>query len=161
MAWAWITQAQLSHRLGPNLTQHVYDDDRDGAADAEPIAQLIADASGYVASYLRPVYTSLAAIDTAVTAGSVNEVVRMTLDAAEWMACKRFPEVARHKDWVALKEANDRDLLAVRKGSKRLDVDGSPEPQATAGGTWGQGDPDTFDESDPPETFNVNGFGDF
>jgi phage gp36-like protein len=161
MAWAWITQEQLSKRLGPQLTKRIYDDDRDGAADTDPIAQLIADASSYVAGYLRPVYPSLTAVNTAVLAGSVNEVVRMTLDAAEWMACKRFPEVARHKDWDALKRANDADLTAVRKGTKRLDVEGSPEPQSTAGGTWGQGDPDYFDENDPPETFNVEGFGDF
>ena len=158
----WITTANIQSRLGEKLMLRLYDSDGDGslADETTDLTQLKTDATSYVAGFLRPIYT-LAAVDAAVTAGTCNEVVRLTLDVAESYACRRWPEVARHRNWQEIIDRADTELKAIRRGDRRLDVDGTPEPAANVGGEWGQGDPSLFDSSDPPETFTVDGFGDF
>jgi phage gp36-like protein len=151
MAYPYITQAQLENRLSATRVARIYDDNRDGSADANPIAQLIADASGKVASYLRGSYD----LDT-VAASTPNEVVRLTLDVAFAMAAQRHPEVVR-VDWQPLMQAAEKDLERLRKGETRLDVVGPPEPAANTGGAVYQQDPN--DATVDALTFFANGFG--
>lgn len=129
MAYPYITQSQLEARLSAEVVRQIYDDDNNGSADASPIAQLLADASAKVASYLRGIYDL-----TAVAATPPAEVTRLALDVAVAYAAQRHPEYVR-RDWQALMRAAEGDLEKLRKGTTRLDVVGSPEPGANQGGS--------------------------
>ena len=142
----WITTAQFTAHVGTALARRFYDEDLDGTPDATEMTRLKINATSYVAGYLRGNY-SLTAIDVAVAAESINEVTRLTLDVAEWMACKRYPEVALNKNWIDLKTESDKELKALRKAETRLDIVGAPEPAANVGGDHTIGDPDTYEES--------------
>lgn len=152
---AYITSTDLSARLSATKLARIYDDDRDGTADTDPVALLIADACSKVAGYLRGLY-DLAVIEAAPP----HEVVRLTLDVAVAMAAQRHPEVVR-VDWVPLMQGAERDLERLRAGKTRLDVMGSPEPAANASGGFSEGDPSQFDGATALPVFSGEGFGDF
>lgn len=133
-------QAELSKRIGPDALQLIYDDNRDGTADADPIAQLAADAKSKLFGTLRGIY-DLAAVE----ASPPNEVSRLMLDIMVAYAAQRHPEAVR-RDWVPLMAQADADLMKLRTGKIRLDVEGSPEPAANQGTEFSVGDPDNFDE---------------
>lgn len=135
MAYPYITKADLSKRISPQVLQQIYDDEEIGAANDDAVAAVCADASSKVASYLRPIY------DLAVVANSPpHEVVRLSLDVAEAYAAQRFPSYVR-RDWEKLMKQAEGDLDKLRKGHTRLDVVGPPEPAANEGGKVSNGDP--------------------
>src|SRR5512145_15337 len=156
MAWAFITPVQLRNRVSQTLLDRLYDDDRDGLADVDPVEQMIADASGKVASYLQGI-TDLNAVQAAALAGTAHEVVRLTLDVAEYMAIKRHPEAAPAHDWVELMKAANTDLKMLRESFTKLDVEGPPNPPSNVGGVIRP----ASDSCDTARTFRVGGFGDF
>jgi hypothetical protein len=155
MAWAFITSTQLSRRLGPAAMRRVYDDLGGGEADANAISQLIADASGKVASYLQGI-VSLSTAATAATGDTAHEIVRLTLDVAVAMAAQRHPEVLPSYDGLELMKQAERDLDRLRKNQTALDTDAAPNPAANEGGDIFP-DPHTEDVY----TFARDGFGDF
>jgi hypothetical protein len=82
----------------------------------------------------------------------------MVLDCFEAIAAKRFPR-AVNRDWQALWDTADKQLMRMRKGEIKLPVMGPPNPPANVGG-------DYFDTGvgltgEQRETFTRNGFGDF
>jgi len=156
MAWAFITQAQATNRLSAQLLKRLTDDDRDGAGDSAVIAQLIADASSKVAGYCQGIH-DLSVISEKAGDDTAHEVVRLTLDAFEWMAIKRHPEAARHHDWVELMKANNAELKLLRESFTKLDVEGAPNEPANVGGTLYPEEDSTAASS----TFYGGGFGDF
>ena len=155
MAWAFITQTQLSRRLGPATLRRLYDDNDAGTADTNAVAQLIADASGKVASHLQGI-VPLSAAATAATGDTAHEIVRLTLDVAVAMAAQRHPEVLPSYDGLELMKQAERDLDRLRKNQTALDTDGTPNPAANEGGDIFP-DPNTEDVY----TFARDGFGDF
>lgn len=155
MAWAFITQTQLSRRLGPATLRRLYDDNDAGTADTNAVAQLIADASGKVASHLQGI-VPLSAAATAATGDTAHEIVRLTLDVAVAMAAQRNPEVLPSYDGLELMKQAERDLDRLRKNTTALDTDAAPNPAANEGGEIFP-DPNTEDVY----TFARDGFGDF
>lgn len=155
MAWAFITATQLSRRLGPAALRRLYDDQDSGTADTNAVDQLIADASGKVASYLQGV-VALSTASTAATSDTAHEVVRLTLDVAVAMAAQRHPEALPSYDGIELMKQAERDLDRLRKNTTALDTDNSPNPVANEGGEI-YPDPSTEDVY----TFARDGFGDF
>ena len=124
---AYITQQDLEDRLGAEVVKQLYDDNLDGTADAGPIARWIKDATSKVDSYLRGIYALPLALPVP------NEVSRLTLDVAEAMAARRHPNYVR-RNWQELMAAAEKDLISLRRGTTRLDVQGAPEPGANQGG---------------------------
>lgn len=149
------TQTELEHRISPQKLKRIYDDGRVGSADADAVAQLLADAKSKVFGVLRATGYTLANVE----ASPPHEVNRLILDAAVAYATQRHPEVVRG-DWVALMVQVDADLMKIRKGVTRLDVEGAPEPAANEGGSFTAGDPDAFDADTYERTFG-DGFGSF
>ena len=150
MPYPFVTQKQLEDRLSATTVQRIYDDNRDGVADTDPVAQLLADASSKVAGRLRGVYTI-----AQLVAATCHELVRVTLDVAVAMAAQRHPEVVR-RDWEPLMRQADKDVTAIRLDDASLDTDGAPEPKANVGG---QAYPDPLTED--VYSFARDGFGDF
>jgi phage gp36-like protein len=151
MPYPYIAQADLESRLSADVVRRLLDDDRDGSADATPVARVIADASAKVAGYLRGVY-SLAAIETTTP----EEVKRLTLDVACAYLAQRHPEVLR-LDWAEAMKLVDRELKDLRNGVSRLDVEDAPEPAANQGGSTSSGNPAC---PEPAPRFSDN-WGDF
>lgn len=149
------TQTELEYRLGPTQVKRIYDDGRVGSADADAVAQLLADAKSKVFGVLRATGYVLANVESTPP----HEVNRLILDVAVAYAAQRHPEVVR-RDWVALMAAVDADLMKLRKGVIRLDVESTPEPAANEGGSFTAGNPDTYDPDTYERTFG-DGFGDF
>lgn len=156
MAWEFITQDQLSRRISPTSLRRIYDDNLDGVADVDPVTQLRRDASSKVAGYLVGI-TDLAAVQTAATADTAHEVVRITLDVAYAYAVQRFPEVMPAVDGFKLMTQAERDLKMLRESFTQLDIETSPNPPANVGGAVF---PDVTDP-DRPATFHYDGFADF
>lgn len=155
MAWSFITEAQVRNRISPQLLNRLTDDDRDGTSDAGVIALLIADASSKVAGYCQGIH-ELSTVAEKAGDDTAHEVVRLTLDAFEWMAVKRHPRAAPEHDWMELMRANNAELKLLRESFTKLDVDGSPNPPANVGGAiYPDQDIETF------YTFARDGFGDF
>lgn len=131
---------EFGYRIGATALKRIFDDDRDGAADVDPVAQLLADAKSKVFGVCRGIY-DLAALE----ANPPHELNRLILDVAVAYAAQRHPEVVR-RDWVPLMAQVDADLSRLRAGKARLDVEGTPEPAANQGTEILVGDPDDFDE---------------
>jgi len=146
---------ELGYRIGSTALKRIFDDDRDGTADVDPVTQLLADAKSKVFGVLRATGYTLADVE----ANPPHEVNRLMLDAAVAYAAQRHPEVVR-RDWVPLMAQVDADLMKIRKGVIRLDVAGTPEPPTNEGGSFTVGDPADFDASTYKRTFG-DGFGDF
>lgn len=149
MPYPYVTAEELKRRLGSSLVDRVLDDDGDGFADAEVMAEVIADASAKVAGTLRGNYD----LD-AVAANTPREVKRLTLELAACYIAQRHPEAVRF-EWEPRMEQVNRDLKAIRSGENRLDVVGPPEPSANQGADYFP-DPMTNGE----RTF-LDGMGDF
>jgi hypothetical protein len=123
----FFTKAQLEARISKKKLQRIYDDNRDGASDEDPVKQLRADASSKVCSYLEPMgITKKVEALFDLTTGELlpgktlpMELPRLALDAAEALAAKRHPEVMR-QDWVLLMKQVDTDLGKVRDGKTSL-----------------------------------------
>jgi hypothetical protein len=147
-----ITIEQLEARLSATGVTRLYDDDNDGEADDEPIAQLCRDASSKVRGKLGPVYDP-----DNITADAADEVVRVALDQAFAMAVQRFPEVMKFHDWEKLMAQADKDLKELRNGMANLGVNTPPEPAANQGGRVTSGNPN---RPTPRKRFSDN-WGDF
>lgn len=150
MSYPWLTKAMLEDRISASRVTRIYDDNLDGTADTNPIAQLLADACSKVAGALNGAF-SLAAL----TASTPHEVIRISLDVAQAYAAQRFPEVYQ-VEWVELLKAADRDLMNLRKNVTTLDTDAAPMPPANVGG---EVFPNPATES--VYSFARDGFGDF
>lgn len=126
-----IIPNDLRDRIGEDIVNAVLDDNNDGQADKGPLYRLLADAISFVEGSAGNHYSLnlMRAIDPAP-----NELVRLILDAAEWMAVKRHPEVQRGQSWDKLREINRQDITDWAKGQRRLDTEGPPEPAKTQGG---------------------------
>lgn len=123
-----LDKAQLESRLSKTTLRRIYDDDNDGAADTDPIAGLIRDASSKVLSYLGPDY-DIDSLDPAQT----DELVRLSLDIAQAMAAQRHPEYVRVDGFKLMTQAMA-DLKLLRQGFTNLgDKDpGDPTERAVA-----------------------------
>lgn len=149
-----ILQSDLEDRLSADEVVAILDDNNDGAADANPVLRLLADAISFVEGAAAPHYllTTMRALSPVP-----NDLIRLILDAAEWMAVKRHPEVQRGHAWDKLREVNRQDILDWAKGMRRLDTDGPPEPSLTQGGKTvseiGQPPPN----ASPPKVFDDMG----
>lgn len=154
MPYPYITQADLESRFSTAALRRGFDDDNDGAADANPITRLIADASAKVAAAMRGKYD----LD-AVASSTPEEVKRLTLDVAHAYAALRHPSYVQADGFELMKLANA-ELKMLRNGEMRLDVEGTPEPREDVGGGYVEGDPDTFDATTHRPAF-LHGFGDF
>lgn len=115
IAYVFATQAQLEDRLSAQEVKQIYDDNNDGVPLGGPVTRLLADASSKIAGVLRADYD----LDK-IQANTPNEVVRLTLDAAEMFAAKRHPEYVR-RDWEKLSKALEAELAMIRDGKTRLD----------------------------------------
>jgi phage gp36-like protein len=155
MALPWVTQTQLEHRIGAAQVRRIYDDNRDGVADTNPVEALLLDACSFVAGGLGPHYSE----ETLATMATVpREITRITLDVAEAYAAKRHPTIVK-RDWGKLMEEARLDIKQVRTGKANLGTTAVPEPsKLTAGDVYVNGEPDP---DDYPETFSKDGFGGF
>lgn len=118
---AYIDQTQLEARLSVETVRQILDDDQDGMADGTAVTRICADASSYVAATLQPVYTPWP-----LTAPYPEEVIRLTLDAAEAYAAKRHPEYVR-RDWQKLFQHLDLQLDRLY-GQRRSLAQEPPDP---------------------------------
>lgn len=124
MAAPLITRKQLENRLGREVVQRIYDDNNDGVADADPINQVLSDASSKVRGGL-PLYNP----DDLTPANALltDELRRLALDAAVAMTAQRHPGYTKY-NWVELMEQIDADLDRIRKGQASLGSNASPTP---------------------------------
>jgi phage gp36-like protein len=126
---ARATRKQFENRVSPSLMARILDDDNDGIADYDPVAQLLEDASSKVDSYLAPLGV------LPLTAPYPNEVIRLELDIAMAYAIQRHPEAATSHNWEKLMEQAEKDLCRLRKGETMLGTAPStPDPPANHGG---------------------------
>jgi phage gp36-like protein len=126
MADPYITRAQLENRLSKIVVQRIFDDNNDGSADANPVNQLLKDAS----SKLRSTLGQLENLDE-LTAESdtADEVTRLCLDIAQAYAAQRFPEFVRVDGFKLMKQA-EADLARLRMGFTNLGTNQVQEPVA-------------------------------
>lgn len=133
----YIAQGAIELRLSAAVVRRIYDDLNSGSPESstsDPLGQLIMDAEAKFEGYCRGIY-DLAALRTA----KPNEAVRLCLDIAEALAAKRFPR-AMNRNWMDLEQSVNAELLSLRAGKTRFDVDGLPEPAANQGGYVSSGD---------------------
>ena len=126
-----IVPNDLRDRIGADIVDAVLDDNNDGQADKNPLYRLLADAISFVEGSAGGHYSlnAMRLVDPAP-----NELVRLILDAAEWMTVKRHPEVQRGQSWDKLREINRQDITDWAKGQRRLDTEAAPEVSKTQGG---------------------------
>jgi phage gp36-like protein len=148
----WVL-ADLQARISEEASLQILDDDHDGSVDDEPLARLQADSDSYVNGFLRGIYD----LD-AVAADPPNEVVRLSLDVAEWMLAKRWPRYVSG-DWRQKREDCRLELMDLRMGKTRLDVVGTPEPAANVGGSVTV--PEAVEDEDVVQLFTFGTTGDF
>jgi phage gp36-like protein len=150
---AYITTAMLEDRLSAAVVKRIYDDNNDGTSDTSPLARVVADAESRFESFCRGIYSL-----TALRASPPSEAVRLCLDVAEALACRRFPR-AVNREWQELWGASTAELKSLRRGETRLDVEGTPEPGANQGGEYTVQGYDLDDEQ--PASYTHDGFGSF
>ena len=144
----YISADDLRLRLSEPTYLGIFDDDNDGTADATAVAATIRDAEAYVNGYLRGVYTiPLSPVP--------DQAKRISLDVAEMYAYARNRAFTRG-DVVAMQKAVREELMDIRKGVIRLDIEGLPEPAANQGGDVRSGDPDY---PEPRDHVFLNGTG--
>lgn len=137
---AIITKAQLENRLGREVVARIYDDNNDGVGDANPITQILEDASSKVRGAIGAVYdTTLLTADNSAEAG---ELRRITLDVAVAMTAQRHSGYTKY-NWRDLMEQADRDLKLLRTGMSNLGGSSAlaPEIAANHGVRISSGDP--------------------
>ena len=129
----YITQAHIEARASTRVVRQVMDDNRDGAADAGPIAQLIMDSESYAEEIVGGIY------DLAeVRAAAPNAMQRLCLDVAVAYLRERWPSYTRQvaaKSWERLRAECEQVSLSVR----RVDAGGVTSPPANVGGLVEQG----------------------
>jgi phage gp36-like protein len=123
----YITITDAENRLSAAIIRQIYDDDNNGTADTGPINQLIADAEGYIDAAVDAIYPGLLPFNPVP-----REVKRLTLDAVEYYAARRHPEVVR-RDWEKLKRVLDNDLKELRIQNRTIG-EKPPDPAANQGG---------------------------
>ena len=153
----YITKAMLENRISTPVMLRVFDDANIGAVatDDAKVLQVIQDAEAHFESYARNVY----ALSTLRVVNPPREATRLCLDVAEALTCRRFPKAAS-REWQPLWAAVEKELMNLRAGKTRLDVDGSPEPAANQGGEYYQ-EGETSGSGDQPPSFTYDGYGDF
>ncbi len=158
MAFPWLTQAQLESRLSAGAVRDILDDNSDGVADTNPVADLLADACSFVGGALGPQYD----VDSVAAMATVpREIVRLSLDIAVVYASQRHPEIVR-RNWEPLLQAVERACDRIRTGKSNLGVAATPpEPAAQNGGDLIMQGYGLASEDDQPTTFTRDGFGDF
>lgn len=150
---AFWSQADLEARIGAETVRQILDDNVDGTVDSAPLARLQADSDSYVMGFVRGIYTL-----SELEADTPNELKRLSLDVAVAYAVDRWPDYVRANGERLLERAR-RDLVDLRNGVTRLDVDGSPEPAANQGGTVLE--PEAREEEDVAQIFTFGETGDF
>lgn len=138
----YISQAMLENRLSAAVVRRVMDDNNDGTADANPLAQLIADAESRFEAHCSGIYP----LDT-LRSVKPHEAVRLVLDVAEALAARRFPR-AFGRDWFPLWQATESELNKLRQRKTRLDIDSAPEPAENEGGKVFVGSAEVSDEDE-------------
>lgn len=126
MADPLITRAQLENRLGRDVVAQIYDDNNDGVADTNPVAQLLDDATSKVRGALGPWYDR--ATTTSADTATATELRRITLDAAVAMAAQRHSGYIR-QNWRELMAQVDSDLKMIQSGRSNLGADPPPDPK--------------------------------
>lgn len=151
----YITQTDLEARLSEATVRDILDDDADGYVDDDPLERVIADAESYVEGFLRVAYDleTIRALGTDVP----NEVKRLCLDIATAYLWERHPEYVRADGDKLLMRAR-LELVDLRRGLTRLDIEGAPEPPANRGGETRSGDaeyPDPVNFYKNPTDFGI------
>lgn len=149
---AIITEAQFENRLGREVVARIYDDNNDGVADANPVIQLLEDASSKVRGAIGPVFDSLQL--TAANSSDASELRRITLDVAVAMAAQRHSGYVRY-NWRDLMEQADKDLKMLRTGMSNLGGTLQPPEAASNQGGYSSADELSVDES--PRKFDFFG----
>ena len=147
----YIDATQLSRRMTTTCYQGTFNDAGTGTVDTDAVAQVIRDAEAYVNGFLRGIYPTIPVSPVP------DQVMRITLDVAEAYAYQRNGTLSRRDPEVIIERAR-KDLVDIRNGKIRLDVDGAPEPAANQGGSARSGDPD---DPDPPSSVFLGGLGDY
>ena len=138
MAYPFWVEADLAAQIGQETVDQILDDDSDGDADAAPLAWLQERSCNFVETWLRPNQGEL----TAIRATTPTAVKRVALDAAEWMAARRWPDYI-NANWMQLKADNIEELKNLREAMTRLDVvTGVATAPHNVGGLVASGDPD-------------------
>lgn len=150
----YIDIQKLENRLSAPVVRRIYSDSNNGQADVDPVEQVISDAEQWFEAVAIGVYPDLASLRS--QGGPVAGF--LVLDAAEALACRRFPKAA-NREWQPLWDYADKQLMRLRKGEIKLPVQGAPNPPANTGGAYFERDLDIDDEQ--PYTFHRNGFGSF
>lgn len=143
---------RLERRLSAQVVKRIYDDDNDGEADTNPLAQVCEDAEARFESFCSGIY-DLATL----RATPPSEAVRLCLDCAESMAYRRFPRAAA-RDWQQLWQVVEKELGDLRTRKTRLNTATAPEPASNEGGAVYLG---TTELSDDETTSVFTDFGDF
>lgn len=131
-----IVKADLENRLSAAVVRQIYDDNSDGTADNDPIAQVIADAISEFYDWLTPVYGA------PPWATVPDGARRLQLDFAVAFAAMRHPEYVR-RDGAALLELAYKQVELHRIGKKSFGIGTPPEPAANQGGLVWNGGNDT------------------
>lgn len=122
---AYITQAELEDRIGPDVVLQLADRDRDGVADAAAVAAAIADADAEVNSYLAPMYSL-------PLASAPDVVKRLSAMIARYNLWRRnLP--ADHPAYIAYVDAL-KTLQAIASGAVSLPLGSGASVAATGGG---------------------------
>jgi hypothetical protein len=154
--YTFITQAQATNRISAQLLKRLMDDNRDGTADTDVVTQLMNDATSKVAGYMQGNY-DLDVVATRLGENKVHEVVRLTLDAFEWMAVKRHPRAAPEHDWMELMKANNAELKLLREAFTKLDIEDDTVEPENVGGTVSP----SATSAASLNTFRIGGFSDY
>ena len=151
----YVVQSDLEDRLTSEVVRQILDDDVDEVVDTSVLARVIEDAESYVESFLRGVYslTVLRAQGTSCP----TEVKRIVLDIATAYMWQRHPEYVRADGESILRRVRA-ELMDIRKGITRLNIEDSPEPAANQGGVAQSGDPL---DTEVKDKYFLDGIGDF
>lgn len=149
---AYWTASDLSAAMGPRAFVQCCDDDGDGTADTDIVANLLADSTAIVNGYVTRLYSV-----AALTASTPTIVKQWTVSIAADLAYRRRPEfMVDGKTPAALGYAEAmRMLREVAKGAFRLDVAGVPSTPANVVASYRTGTAD----NDDPVSFVKDGTG--
>lgn len=154
----YISEAEVRAELSDGEIDRLLDDDNDGTADSAPLTNVISRAESIFESYARNNYASLAALRATVTEAAKT----FCLDLVRVRLYQRWPAQAPDNvDPLEFRKQVYSELRDLAMGRRRLDVDGTPEPQENQGGTVSSGTPDDTDEVDRVFGEGPTGTGDF
>lgn len=135
---ALFTQAELESFVGTDTVRRILDDNRDGTADANPVASIISDASAHVLSAYYQTYDE-------VPATVPPRLKTLAKHAGKGYLAIRHPEYVRFDGYKIL-EYVDKQLNELVAGNRRIG-ETPPDPAANQGGEVYSGNPDY------PDTF--------